>query len=139
SGCAQVQYSSEHGRARAPRSAEHLQCGHNATATTTIYTLSLHDALPIFHHTRYETARALWTIPADRWQVALVLLLALAAPLYLSNLYLGSYLLPWLIWSAAALALTLLMGRAGQLHFGFAAVMAIGAYSSIHLVQIGRA
>lgn len=89
------------------------------------------------HHTRYETARALWTIPADRWQVALVLLLALAAPLYLSNLYLGSYLLPWLIWSAAALALTLLMGRAGQLHFGFAAVMAIGAYSSIHLVRLG--
>ncbi|TKT82538.1 branched-chain amino acid ABC transporter permease [Aquamicrobium sp. LC103] len=89
------------------------------------------------HHTRYETARALWPVPADRWQVAIVALLALAAPFFLSSLYLGSYLLPWLIWSAAALSLTLLMGLAGQLHFGFAAVMAIGAYSSIHLARFG--
>src|SRR5690625_2726220 len=89
------------------------------------------------HHTRYRTARSLWPIPADRWQVLGLLVLALAAPLFLSNLYLGSYLLPWLIWSAAALSLTLLMGTAGQLHFGFAAVMAIGAYSSIHLARLG--
>ena len=89
------------------------------------------------HHTRYQTARGLWPIPADRWQVLGLLVLALAAPLFLSNLYLGSYLLPWLIWSAAALSLTLLMGTAGQLHFGFAAVMAIGAYSSIHLTRLG--
>jgi branched-chain amino acid transport system permease protein len=45
--------------------------------------------------------------------------------------------LPWLVFSAAALSLTLLMGIAGQLHVGFAAVMAIGAYASIHLVQGG--
>lgn len=89
------------------------------------------------HHTRYETARALWPVPADRWQMAILALLALAAPFIISTLYLGSYLLPWIIWSAAALSLTLLMGLAGQLHFGFAAVMAIGAYSSIHLVRFG--
>jgi branched-chain amino acid transport system permease protein len=89
------------------------------------------------HHTRYESARRIWRIPADRWQVAIALMLALAAPFYLSNLYLGSYVLPWLIWSAAALSLTLLMGMAGQLHFGFAAVMAIGAYTSIHLARYG--
>jgi len=89
------------------------------------------------HHTRYEQARALWPVPADRWQVLVIALLALAAPFYLSDLYLGSYMLPWLIWSAGALALTLLMGMAGQLHFGFAAVMAIGAYSSIHLARLG--
>ncbi|MQM39190.1 hypothetical protein KBTX_03212 [wastewater metagenome] len=89
------------------------------------------------HHTRYETARGLWPLPADRWQVYLLLALALTAPLYLSGLYLGSYLMPWLIWSAAALSLTLLMGLAGQLHFGFAAVMAIGAYTSIHLTRAG--
>src|SRR5699024_1149660 len=34
-------------------------------------------------------------------------------------------------------SLTLLMGIAGQLHFGFAAVMAIGAYTSIHLASAG--
>ncbi len=89
------------------------------------------------HHTRYAATRQLWPLTADRWQVALLALLALAAPLYLPQLYLSSYLLPWLIFSAATLALTLLMGLAGQLHFGFAAVMAIGAYSSIHLVRAG--
>lgn len=89
------------------------------------------------YHTRYASARALWPIPADRWQVLVLTVLALAAPWLISDLYLGSYLLPWMIWAAAALSLSLLMGLAGQLHFGFAAVMAIGAYSSIHLVRAG--
>ncbi|MCZ2104153.1 MAG: branched-chain amino acid ABC transporter permease [Comamonadaceae bacterium] len=89
------------------------------------------------YHTRYSQTRQLWPIPADRWQVGLLLALALAAPLYMSHLYLSSYMLPWLIFSAATLSLTLLMGLAGQLHFGFAAVMAIGAYTSIHLTRAG--
>lgn len=89
------------------------------------------------YHTNYAADRKLWKIPADRWQVLIVLVLLVLAPLYVSPLYLGSYVLPWIIWSAAALSLTLLMGMAGQLHFGFAAVMAIGAYSSIHLVRAG--
>lgn len=89
------------------------------------------------HHTRYASARKLWPLPADRWQVIVLALLALTAPLYMSELYLSAYMLPWLIWVAATLALTLLMGQAGQLHFGFAAVMAIGAYSCIHLTSAG--
>src|SRR5690625_2395327 len=89
------------------------------------------------YHTRYATARQLRPIPADRWQVYFLLLVGVAAPLVFSNFTLTSYLLPWLIFTAAALSLNLLMGVAGQLHFGFAAVMAIGAYTSIHLVRIG--
>lgn len=89
------------------------------------------------YHTRYATARQLWPIPADRWQVYFLLLVGVAAPFIFSNFTLTSYLLPWLIFTAAALSLNLLMGVAGQLHFGFAAVMAIGAYTSIHLVRIG--
>ncbi len=88
-------------------------------------------------HTSYESARQLYTIPADKVQVYGLLLLAVLAPLYLPSLYLNSYLLPWLVWSSAAMSLTLLMGMAGQLHFGFAAVMAIGAYASIHLARFG--
>ncbi len=87
--------------------------------------------------TSYAADRKLWKVPADRWQVGIILVLAILAPLFVSPLYLGSYVLPWVIWSAAALSLTLLMGMAGQLHFGFAAVMAIGAYASIHLVRAG--
>ncbi len=89
------------------------------------------------HHTSYASAARLWPVPADRIAVAVVLALAVAAPFLVSPLYLGSYLLPWLVWSAATLSLTLLMGLAGQLHFGFAAVMAIGAYTSIHLTRAG--
>src|SRR5690606_11435376 len=89
------------------------------------------------HHTRYESARQLWPVPADRWQVIGVALLALAAPLYMPTVYLSSYVLPWLVFSAATLSLTLLMGIAGQLHFGYAAVLAIGAYTSIHLARAG--
>ncbi|HEX9490531.1 MAG TPA: branched-chain amino acid ABC transporter permease [Stellaceae bacterium] len=88
-------------------------------------------------HTSYAADRALWPVPVDRWQIAVLLALALAAPFVLPNLYLSSYLLPWIIWSMAALGLNLLMGWAGQIHLGYAAVMAIGAYGTIHLVRAG--
>jgi branched-chain amino acid transport system permease protein len=88
-------------------------------------------------HTGYEADRALWPVPVDRRQVAVLLVLAVAAPFVLPDLYLTSYLLPWVIWSTAALGLNLLMGWAGQIHLGYAAVMAIGAYSAIHLVRAG--
>jgi branched-chain amino acid transport system permease protein len=88
-------------------------------------------------HTSYAADRALWPIAADRWQIGVVLALAIAAPLLLSDLYLSNYMLPWLIWTVAALGLNLLMGWAGQIHFGYAAVMAIGAYGGIHLARSG--
>ncbi len=49
------------------------------------------------YRTSYAADRALLKIPADRWQVSLIFLLALAAPFLVSNLYLSGYLLPWLI------------------------------------------
>jgi branched-chain amino acid transport system permease protein len=88
-------------------------------------------------HTSYEADRVLWPIPADRWQVGVLVALAAAAPFLLSDLYLTSYLLPWIIWSTAALGLNLLMGWAGQIHLGYAAVMAIGAYGAIHMARAG--
>lgn len=88
-------------------------------------------------HRSYAASRALWPVPMDRGMVAVLFALAVAAPLLFSNLYLGSYLLPWIIWSTAALGLNLLMGWAGQIHLGYAAVMAIGAYGTIHLTRAG--
>ena len=55
----------------------------------------------------------------------------------MDRLYLVAYLLPWIIWSTAALGLNLLMGGAGQIHLGYGAVMAIGAYTGVHLVRFG--
>lgn len=88
-------------------------------------------------HTSYQADRQMWPVPLDRRLVAVIMLLAVAAPFLFSPLYLNSYLLPWVIWATAALALNLLMGWAGQIHLGFAAVMAIGAYSAIHLTRAG--
>jgi branched-chain amino acid transport system permease protein len=88
-------------------------------------------------HTSYPQDQRIWPIRFDRHLVVLIAALAVSAPLWLSNLYLNSYLLPWVIWATAALALNLLMGWAGQIHLGFASVMAIGAYAAIHLVRAG--
>jgi len=89
------------------------------------------------YQTSYAADRAILKIPAERWQIAGLLALALAAPLFVSHLYLSGYLLPWIIWSMAALSLNLIVGWAGQIHLGYAAVMAIGAYGTIHLVRAG--
>jgi branched-chain amino acid transport system permease protein len=88
-------------------------------------------------HATYRSARRLFAFPFDRLLVALVLGVAIAAPFLASPLQLNSYLLPWIVWSTAALGLNLLMGWAGQVHLGYAAVMAIGAYTAIHSVRAG--
>lgn len=88
-------------------------------------------------HTNYRAARQLFPVPFDRRLLAVVVVLAIAAPFYLSPLHLNSYLMPWVIWATAALGLNLLMGWAGQVHLGYAAVMAIGAYTTVHAVRAG--
>src|ERR1700737_1504457 len=88
-------------------------------------------------YTRYEDERRLWPYAFDRGLAGLVAVCLLAAPWLFSSLYMSSYVLPWVIWSTAALGLNLLMGGAGQIHLGYAAVMAIGAYTSVHAVRFG--
>lgn len=88
-------------------------------------------------HTTYQADRRLVPIPGDRWLAAAVVIAAVTAPLWVERLYLSSYLTPWVIWSTATLSLNLLMGWAGQIHLGFASVMAIGAYASVHMARLG--
>jgi branched-chain amino acid transport system permease protein len=88
-------------------------------------------------HTRYQEDRQLWPLPFDQRLVAVVCALLVLAPFVLPDLYIGTYLLPWLLWSTAALGLNLLMGVAGQVHLGYGAVMAIGAYGAMHAVRAG--
>ena len=71
------------------------------------------------------------------WMIGILLLLAFAAPLYMNSLYLSSYMLPWLVWTAGALGLNLILGWAGQFHLGYAAVMGIGAYAAVHAMRAG--
>lgn len=88
-------------------------------------------------HTTYASDRAIAVIPAERRLLTLVVAAAVAAPWIVPELYLVGYLTPWVAWTAATLGLNLLMGWAGQIHLGYAAVMAVGAYASIHLARAG--
>ena len=88
-------------------------------------------------HTSYAADRALFPIPFERWAMLALLAFALAAPWVLSSLALTSYVRPWLIWVSAALGLNLILGWAGQFHFGYAAIMGIGAYASVHATRAG--
>lgn len=88
-------------------------------------------------HTSYVSDTKMFKVPADRNAVVFFLLLGLIAPLIIPSLYLNSYILPWLIWTAAALGLNLVTGWAGQLHLGYAAIMAVGAYASVHAAKFG--
>ncbi|MDO9484031.1 MAG: branched-chain amino acid ABC transporter permease, partial [Hydrogenophaga sp.] len=80
-------------------------------------------------HTNYANARSLFPLPADRWMIGLLLAFALTAPFTMSTLVLSTQLLPWLVWTAAVLGLNLILGWTGQFHFGYAAIMGIGAYT----------
>ena len=88
-------------------------------------------------HTNYAADRVMFPIPVDRWMVVALLLLGLGAPWVFSSLALTSYVMPWLVWTAAALGLNLILGWAGQFHFGYAAIMGIGAYTAVHGARAG--
>lgn len=88
-------------------------------------------------HTSYADDRKLFAIPADRVMIVSLLMFALVAPWLVSSLTLTSYMLPWLVWTSATLGLNLIIGWAGQFHFGYAAVMGIGAYTSVHATRNG--
>jgi len=88
-------------------------------------------------HTDYAATRALFPIPADRWMITVIVLLALTAPLTVSTIFLSTTMLPWLVWTSAVLGLNLILGWAGQFHFGYAAIMGIGAYAAVHGARNG--
>lgn len=87
----------------------------------------------VFHET-YAADMALFPLPLDRWAVLLLALIAcVGVPLLSSHYWLGSLIIPFLIFSLAALGLNFLTGYAGQLSLGHAAFMGIGAYGAVIL------
>ena len=88
-------------------------------------------------HQSYVSDSKLFPVPTDRNLLIVLTVAAIAAPFLLSSLYLNSYVQPWLIWTALALGLNLATGWAGQLHLGYAATMAVGAYAAVHAARFG--
>ncbi len=84
--------------------------------------------------TTYASDQAVFPIAQDRWVVLLLLLAAFVLPPLMANEYwLQAVLIPFLIYSLAAIGLNLLTGYAGQLSLGTGGFMAAGAYGAFKI------
>jgi branched-chain amino acid transport system permease protein len=85
--------------------------------------------------TSYDADSQIFPIRQDRIGVALMLALAFVlVPLVATPYVFSAILIPFLIFSLAALGLNILMGYAGQVSLGSAAFMAVGAFASYNFV-----
>ncbi|MEK0429985.1 MAG: hypothetical protein RL001_2512 [Pseudomonadota bacterium] len=83
----------------------------------------------------YETDGQIFPIRQDRIGILLLIGLAfIAIPLFATPYFFSAILIPFLIFSLAALGLNILTGYAGQLSLGSAAFMAVGAFSAYNFV-----
>jgi branched-chain amino acid transport system permease protein len=84
--------------------------------------------------TSYIADHAIFPIPLDRWFIVAVVAFAyVGVPLIANEYWLQAVLIPFLVFSMAAIGLNLLTGYAGQLSLGTGAFMAVGAYSTYKL------
>jgi branched-chain amino acid transport system permease protein len=83
--------------------------------------------------TSYAADHAILPIRQDRIGLAVILAIALAVPLVASEYWLVTIMLPFLIFSLAALGLNILTGYAGQLSLGTGGFMACGAFAAFKL------
>ena len=89
-----------------------------------------------FKHS-YKKDQELFAISQDRWGIVILLVIAFfVIPVFASDYWLQAILIPFLIFSLAALGLNLLTGYAGQLSLGTGGFMAVGAYSCYKLVTL---
>jgi branched-chain amino acid transport system permease protein len=85
--------------------------------------------------TSYASDQAIFPIVQDRWVAGLVLAAAaLVPPLVASDYWLQAVLIPFLVYSLAAIGLNLLTGYAGQLSLGTGGFMATGAFAAFKLM-----
>jgi len=81
--------------------------------------------------TNYQSDQAVFPILQDRVFIALVLIIAYGVVPWIADEYwLQAVLIPFLIFSLAAIGLNILTGYAGQVSLGTGAFMAVGAYAT---------
>ena len=81
--------------------------------------------------TTYRADQQILPIAQDRYAMVALLLLAFAAiPAFASEYWLTNILIPFLIFSLAAVGVNILVGYCGQISLGSGAFMAVGAYSA---------
>src|ERR1700732_1477786 len=81
--------------------------------------------------TSYEADQAVFPIRQDRFLVVVALLIAfIVVPLLANEYWLLTIMIPFLVFSLAALGLNILTGYAGQLSLGTGGFMAVGAFAT---------
>jgi branched-chain amino acid transport system permease protein len=84
--------------------------------------------------TTYAADQAIFPIAQDRWFVLALLAAAyIVPPAFLGPYWFNAVLIPFLIFSMAALGLNILVGYCGQISLGTGGFMAVGAYASYKL------
>lgn len=84
--------------------------------------------------TSYRLDQSIFPIAQDRWAIYIMAAIAyLVIPMVANEYWLQAILIPFLVFSMAALGLNLLTGYAGQLSLGTGAFMAVGAYAAYKL------
>jgi branched-chain amino acid transport system permease protein len=92
--------------------------------------------MQVLFKTRYEDDIHFLAKTGEKIRVGLVVLLLIAAPLFLQNYYLAELGL-MLVYAIAGIGLMILTGHTGQVSFGHAAFLAIGAYCHSILISHG--
>jgi branched-chain amino acid transport system permease protein len=84
--------------------------------------------------TSYAADQAVFPILQDRIGIAVILTVAfVVVPLTFSQFWISVVLIPFLVYSLAAIGLNLLTGYAGQISLGTGAFMGVGAYACYKL------
>ncbi len=87
--------------------------------------------------TSYESDMAVFPIRQDRIGLALILLAAfVAVPLFGSEFLLSTVMVPFLVFSLAAIGLNILTGYTGLISLGTGAFMGVGAYACYKMTSL---
>jgi branched-chain amino acid transport system permease protein len=87
------------------------------------------------YKTTYPNDSQIFPIAQDRYAALAIIAFAfLAVPFFASPYFFSAILIPFLIFSLAALGLNILTGYAGQISLGTAAFMAVGAFASYNFM-----
>jgi branched-chain amino acid transport system permease protein len=83
------------------------------------------------YKTTYQADMAFFRLPLGRWAIGAVLVLAaVVVPLVASDYWFAAIILPFVIFTIAAIGLNILTGYCGQISLGHGAFMAVGGYTA---------
>src|SRR2546421_5921731 len=87
--------------------------------------------------TSYAADQAIFPLAQDRWFVAALLLVAyVVPPVFLGQYWFNAILIPFLIFTMAALGLNILVGYCGQISLGTCGFMAGWASATYKLITV---